>query len=239
MCAGQQKKSVPKGKIEIVEQRLPGEAEIVEYVVGDRGLPDAWIHDNDCWSLIIENKVASKINNDQLRRHLNTASRRGFDNVTLLVIDVIDPVRKLPKGVLFKKWSDVYDWLYKQSNWSYWAKKVLQYMEVAESKWPDDKYLLEGTLTKFSGIPFTDDNPYNYPEAKRLIRLLMDELRKNTDLKRHLGMDPAGQGRGMITGKGANVVWDFLRLKGFGHEKDFIRTAHLTLGIQSESWSQL
>lgn len=219
--------------LEIVEQHLPGETEITEEESERRGLPDGWIHDNDKWSLIIESKVAATFKNDQLRRHLQIASRRGFEDITLLAIGTTEPRRKLIDGVIFKKWSEIYTWLNKQG--TDWALKTTRYMEIAESKWTNDDYLKEGTLTTFSGIPFTDKNPYNYPEAKRLIRLAIDGLRKRKDLKNILGIDPTGVGRGMITGKASSGVWDFLRLKDFKNEGDFTKTLHLTLSIQSDS----
>ena len=37
--------------------------------------------------------------------------------------------------------------------------------------------LKDGALTVFSGIPFNASNPWTYVEAKRLIRLAMEELR--------------------------------------------------------------
>ncbi|MDH5179823.1 MAG: PD-(D/E)XK nuclease family protein [Gammaproteobacteria bacterium] len=224
----------PAKSINIVEQRLPGDPESNETDYSRQGLPDAWIYSDDDWSLIIENKVSATLTRDQLNRHLATANRRGFTKVTLLVVDVAEPKFKLPKGSIFKSWPDIYEWLYKQSGWSYWAGKVCEYMDVAESKWPDDNYLKEGTLTKFSGIPFDNDNPYSYLEAKRLIKLIMAELRSHTALNKQLGMDPVAPGRGMITGKNASLVWDCLRLKAFDHEKDFVKTVHLTVGIQSE-----
>lgn len=227
-------KRPPNKNLKIIEQRLPGEPEITEDESERRGLPDAWIHDNDRWSLLIESKVSATLNNDQLRRHYNTAIRRGFDAITVLAIDVIEPRRKLIDEAIFKSWTEIYDWLYRQSNRSEWSAKTLRYMEIAEAKWIANGYLQEGTLTKFSGIPFNSENPYNYPEAKRLIKLMMEELRNRNDLKRQLDIDTVAPGRGMITGKQRSSVWDFLRLKAFKHEKDFIRMIHLTLSMQSD-----
>lgn len=227
-------RAVQKIGLHIVEQRLPGEPEVSEDESERRGLPDAWIYSNDTWSLLIESKVSATLTNDQLRRHRQTALRRGFEDVTILAIDVVQPVKKLMDGVIFKTWSEIYEWLFKQVNYSDWALKTLRYMEIAETKWTNGGYLKEGTLTKFSGIPFNSENPYNYPEAKRIIRLMMDELRKRKDLQKHLNMDPTGVGRGMITGKAMSSVWDFLRLKDFRHEKQFIRMIHLTVSMQSE-----
>lgn len=219
--------------LQIVEQRLPGEMEVTEDESERRGLPDAWIHDNDNWSLLVESKVSAALSNDQLRRHRQTAYRRGFNDVTVLAIDVVIPTKKLLDGVIFKTWSEIYEWLSKQSATSNWAAKTLRYMEIAEARWTNDGYLKEGSLTKFAGIPFNNDNPYNYPEAKRLIRLMMDELRNRKDLQKQLNVDPIGIGRGMITGKALTAVWDFLRIKDFKHEKQFTKMLHLTVAIQT------
>lgn len=157
--------SPPKG-LSVVEQQLPGESELNEDEAEKRELPDAWLYNNENWSLIIESKVSVPLKNDQLKRHYNTALRRGFDNLTLLAIDVVYPKNKLPDYVVYRKCSEIYSWLCKQAKYSPWALRTLRYMEIAESKWSADGYLKEGTLTVFSGIPFNEDNPYNYNEAK-------------------------------------------------------------------------
>lgn len=92
----------------------------------------------------------------------------------------------------------------------------------------------EGTLTAFSGIPFRADEPYNYLEAKHVLRLAMDELRKNRALIRELGIDPKLGGRPSITGKDGGHVWDFLRLKEASTEEAFTLYPHFTLSIQSD-----
>lgn len=176
--------------IEIIDQRLPSEPELHEDESIKRGLPDAWIFDSNNWSLLIESKVSAILKNDQLHRHYNTAFRLGFNDITLLVIDVVQPRRKLPAYVIFRKWSEIYTWLHNQANYSDWARKTARYLEVAESRWSADGYLKEGALTVFSGIPFSAENPYNYPEAKRLLNLSMTELRDRKDLVGTLGMNP-------------------------------------------------
>ena len=70
-------KSAPSS-LKIVEQQLPGEMELEEEGDERLGLPDAWIHDNDSWSLLIESKVASKLSFEQLKRHHRTAKSRGL-----------------------------------------------------------------------------------------------------------------------------------------------------------------
>lgn len=81
----------------------------------------------------------------------------------------------------------------------------------------------------FAGIPFGKDEPYNYHEAKRLLRLALDELRKRGDLKKELGMDSESKGHAAITGRESTRVWDFLRLaQAHGGHTEF---PHLTLSI--------
>jgi hypothetical protein len=197
------------------------------------GLPDAWIHDDDEWSLLIESKVAAPLNIDQLSRHYQTAKKRGFENVTVLAIDVSAPKKKLPDYVIFRSWREIYSWLSRQSNSSDWALRALRYMEVAERKWPAEGYLKEGTLTEFSGIRFDEANPYSYPEGKRLLKLMTSELRKHPDLKRVI--DAKAAGRKAITGKRGAAVWDFLRLKALKSDVTHTKHPHMTLSIGKEA----
>lgn len=219
-------------KLQIVEQRLPGKAELTEGESERRGLPDAWIHNNDSWCLLIESKVKANLDIDQLRRHLQTAKER-FDNITLLVLDVVEPRGTLPYGVIFKQWRDVYKWLTEKNVESEWARRVTQYLDVAENRMIEEGYLMEGTLTTFSGIPFCGDEPYSYLEAKRVLKLALEKLRTNSTLKRELGMDPSLSGRGAITGKDGISVWDFLQLKRAKGKELFTKYPHLTLSIES------
>lgn len=64
----------------------------------------------------------------------------------------------------------------------------------------EDGSLKEGMLTVFSGVPFDERQPYNYPEAKRVLKLARDELRNRKDLVRQLDVNPTGEGRGAIAG---------------------------------------
>lgn len=229
----------PVGKLHIVEQRLPDEPEPTEDEAERRGLPDAWIYSDNAWCLLIESKIAASLTHEQLRRHRQTAMRRGFEGITVLALDVAQPRASLPEGVVFRQWQDVYSWLSKQARKSEWAMKVARYLEVAESRWPEEGYLKEGTLTTFSGIPFGVNEPYNYLEAKRVLKLAMDRLRKNKALVREVGMDPTLGGRGSITGKDDLLVWDFLRLRGANTEGAFTLYPHLTLGIHSDRLSAI
>ncbi len=105
---------------------------------------------------------------------------------------------------------------------------------VDEGRLIQNETLIEGMLTVFSGIPFGRNNPYNYLEAKRVLRLAMDELRRRSDLKNELGMDPDASGRSAITGRESTRIWDFLRLRQSRNATSFTEFPHLTLCIQQE-----
>jgi len=222
------------GRLEIVEQQIPGEpAAVREEEAERRGLPDAWIHDGGDWALLIESKIQAKLTRSQLQRHLYTARRRGFSDVELVAI-VADRPKKPPlDSVRIIEWTGVYRWLRQQEE-SAWARRVTDYMEILEGRFVADGYLREGSLTVFSGIPFGPDSPYNYREAKRVLGLAMNELRRRSDLQDHLGVDFEGAGRPAITGRDGVNVWDFLRLKNSAEGEDFNLHPHLTLSIQDK-----
>lgn len=221
----------PMKHLYVVEQMLPGEEEVPESEAERRGLPDAWIHDDKTWALIIESKVSAPVIADQLHRHKWMALRRGFENHHLLVLSPGHPGPRSLAGARHKTWSEVYTWFSKESRRSAWAARMVEYMEIAEVRMTAKGYLENGTITRFSGIPFDADNPYEYREAKRVLRLAMDELRKNKQLRK-LGMDPQGQGRPAITGKAGSAVWDFLPLKTAKGATLFTEYPHLDIGIQ-------
>ena len=223
--------SVPVGRLEIVEQQLPGEPEPEEDEDERGSLPDAWIHDGESWSLLIESKVAASLRNDQLSRHLRTAESRGFTDATLMAIAVTRPKRELPERTEFREWSQVYEWLNNQASRSDWANRAARYFEVAEGKMSNEGYLREGSLTKFTGFPFGNGEVYNYLQAKRLLQLAMDELRRRQDLV-DLGMNPEAAGRAAITGAQEDGVWDYVPLKGA--PESFTAYPHLTLSVQRD-----
>lgn len=224
--------------LEIVEQKLPGEIQTSEKEAERRGLPDAWIYDDDNWSLLIESKVQAKLTKDQLNRHYKTAIRRGFDNVLVLAIDAKKPTIKLPEFCKLIYWSEIYTWLIKQSNAESnkpdWAWQVARYFEVAESQFTEDKYLTEGTLTTFTGLSFNTSTPYNYHEAKRVLKLLMNELKKEKRLEKELGINLSSNGRGAITGKASESVWDFISLKEADESDNHTAYPHFTISISRE-----
>jgi len=221
--------------LQILEQQLPDEDwRYSEEEAGRRGLPDAWIHDGEGWALLIESKVQAALTKDQLQRHSRVAEKRGFTNIHVLVIGIKPPRFNLPH-TKFQAWTDIYKWLKKQTR-SEWPRRAAQYMEIWEGKMvaKDKAYLTNGAVTVFSGIPFGDEEPYNYSEAKRLLNLAMDELRNRKDLEQHLKMNPDGAGRGAITGKSGKSVWDLLPIKGLKKDEAFTRLPHLTLSLEHD-----
>ena len=70
-------------------------------------------------------------------------------------------------------------------------------------------------MTEFSGIHFDENDPYNYSEGKRLIRIVMGELRYHPELKALINTKVGG--RDAITGKGRAGVWDYLHKRKTNH----------------------
>ena len=224
------KRRIPKGQLTVLEQQVPGTS-VVHGENEESGLPDLWIHDQDTWSLIVESKVKAKVSTAQLHRHRRTAQRNGFTDITLLVIAPRTPTYRM-EDVVYRTWPQVYVWMRCQAKRSEWAACMAEYMETAEARMTAEGYLGDEPLTEFDGIPFGPDHPYTYREAKRVLKLAMDELRTRPELRK-LGIDPARPGRPAITGRDDPFVWDFLPLKAAKSKASFTSYPHLTLSIQA------
>ena len=150
-------------------------------------MPDAVIYlDGKC--LILESKISSKLERDQLIRHQRTVARRGFDEIKLLgiVVDLMPNVRL--DNLKQITWNEIYNWAYKERKRSDWAKKLIDYFNVAENKMVEEEYLKDGSITEFTGIHFNDENPYSYREGKRQLKLLMNKIRQNKILEKELNL---------------------------------------------------
>ena len=218
------------GRLQIVEQTLPGEAPKSEEDAERKGLPDIVIHDGAVWCLLIESKVQAALTDDQLTRHERTLRRRGFRDVQRVVLTKADA--RAPRAIALT-WSDLYQWLGTGDARGEWAERLRSYLRAAEVRLAREDYLTEGTLTMFDGFQFSEDSPYTYGEGKRLLKLAMAELRKDRSLKA-LGMDPKAPGRSAITGRGQNAVWDFLSLRDRPRSAEFTSFPHLTLAIKPD-----
>lgn len=218
--------------LRIEEQTIPGKAEQPEEKPERRGLPDAWIHDGGEWCLLVESKVAAPINPDQVRRHLRTAERQGFTDRRIVILSVRPSNGNGAGNVHHQTWRDLYRLALKGGWETVWPSRLAEYMTVAEGRMVAKEYLTEGTLTSFEGLPFDRENPYTYREAKRILGLLMGEMRTRRQLADSLGADLEAPGRKAITGTDANSVWNFLRLGKSDGEDVFTKRPHLTLSIQ-------
>jgi hypothetical protein len=127
----------------------------------------------------------------------------------------------------------LYEWLGDNANRSSWSERLRSYLRAAEVRLAREEYLTEGTLTMFDGFQFSAENPYTYGEGKRLLKLAMAELRKNSLLK-DLGVNPSILGRSAITGRGESAVWDFLSLADRPKTGSFTSWPHLTLGVHED-----
>ncbi|WP_439611768.1 hypothetical protein [Reyranella sp.] len=220
----------------VLVQQLPETPSVSEEEAERRGIPDGWIYSVEQeWCLVIESKVLMRLDANQIDRHRRMAERLGFTCIFVLAITVEDAARqRVESGQRLRilEWSEVYVWLRSQSS-SEWARRTAEYMEVVESRMIMDQQFVRGALTRFSGVSFSDEHPYTYLEAKRILRLLINELRGRRDLRDGLGVDPNAPGRGSITGSKGQIVWDFLSLRG-DLGKGVTTRPHLSLGIGAQ-----
>lgn len=216
-----------RSRIDVVSQRIP--MTIADPRTERRGLPDIWLYDEDGWCLLIESKIEAELTVDQLARHVRTAERAGFTTPSLLTLTVNSPCIPLRPGWFCRRWSELYALASRHLGW---PRRLAEYMEIAETRLPEEKYMKTGTLTAFDGIRFDAEHPYSYLQGKRLLGLLMSELRARTDLLA-LGMNASGEGRPAITDSGT-YVWDFIPLHGAGGEDAFTKHPHLTVGLHAD-----
>lgn len=217
-------------RLVVLEQRYPGGDEPAEEALDRRGVPDGWIADDNGWCVLIESKITSPLSSDQIRRHKLTAQRRGYERVVPIAITP-RAMDRAPDDTALVQWQAVYAWLKSQAKSSEWATRVAEFLEITEAKLVDMRRLEEGTLTMFAGFPFGADNPFTYLEGKRILGLALQELRSREDLVQILGIDPTAPGRGAITGRRENRVWDFLTLRSSRNGASFTNQPHLTLGV--------
>lgn len=223
----------PADELCIVQQSIPGAA--IEQSEGDDGLPDLCIYTEDGWGVFFEMKAQSKLTSGQLTRHAKTAKRFGFDNPILVAITVEPVSSKLAGKCLAKQWRHIYRWLAARTPKSFWVDELVRYFEIFEEKAINNEYEIRGTITMFNGLQFDNKRPYLYREAKRVLRLLGDELQSRADLADTVGIDSNGGRRTAITNDGnGSYVWDFIPLTaGRGH--DFIRFPHVTMSLRPDA----
>ncbi|MCA0250658.1 MAG: PD-(D/E)XK nuclease family protein [Proteobacteria bacterium] len=220
-------------KLHLLVQQYPNESEISEVEADKRGIPDAWIFDEEGWCILIESKVQATLDNKQISRHRRTAARRGFQTVIAVAI-ATGRHERTPIDAKIVEWKQIYSWLRQTSTKSLWAERVADYLDRIEAKLVNSQKGLEGTLTQFSGFRFDSDHPYNYLEGKRLLRLALTDFRDRSILEKNLGVNPEPR-RSAITGSQEDEVWDFLSLSCAADARNFTKYPHLTPAIMSDA----
>lgn len=221
----------PLNQIQITQQQIPGrEMAVVTEDDEGKGLPDGCFYDNDDWAVLLESKVQATISVSQLRRHRNTCARCGYGDAPVYVLAVDKPVNKLPKGIYYRPWKEVYAWFCRKAPESIWARRFAEYVEVFETKTLAKGYDIRGTLTMFNGFHFDDEHPYTYREGKRLLRLMREEFCNNKKLVKALKLDSKAPGRPAITRGAKGMVWDVICLKA-GRDQRFSHYPHLTTAL--------
>ena len=222
-------------KLRLLSQQYPGGSEISEEEANNRGVPDAWIFSEDGWCVFIESKVQSSLSSEQIKRHRETAKRRGFrDAIALAIVTDRDRPARVSADAKIVEWKQIYSWLRQHSSKSIWAGRVADYFDRVEAKLVNSQKNLEGTLTQFTGFRFDGDHPYTYLEGKRLLRLALADFRERPILKKLLGVNPAPR-RPAITGSQEDEVWDFLSLSNAPDAGNFTKYPHLTPAIRKDS----
>jgi hypothetical protein len=221
---------VPKLRaLKITEQQVPGLLQLSDDIIEAKGLPDAAVFDDETWAVLFESKVQAHIGLGQVERHRRTATRHGFELPWVVLISVDRLSSALPEKTITKQWQEVYSWFNCRPTKSVWVRHLVQYMKVYERKQLRQHYDIRGTITVFDGLRFDEENPYTYREGKRLLQLLGDLLQNNKALQK-IHVDPDGERRPAITGKGTDGVWDFLPLTQ-ARGKPFTSFPHLTMVI--------
>jgi hypothetical protein len=127
--------------------------------------------------LVVESKIPFALTLDQLRRHVKTVKRGGLHDVDLFAMTFDTPPRPLA-WYHHKTWSEVYEWLGRRSVCAR-ARRVQNCMVVAEARDAEADYMKNGTRTKFDGVKFSSEEPYEYREAKRVLELLWIKARSS------------------------------------------------------------
>jgi hypothetical protein len=224
----------PADDLTISVQQYPGGREYTETEIFERNIPDAWLFDENGWSLLFEAKITARLTQRQLDGHRRTAARHGLEPCDCFAIIGEDTSVTVP-GWKLLRWVDIYRWLRAQENSAKdrgpsWARLSADYFEVLEARLLSEGKLGSAQITEFAGF-FRTSADYNYTIAKNRIKNAMRALRRDRRLIEQLGMDPEAAGRGAITGKDADAVWDFLRLADAGGTNSFTSFPHLTLGV--------
>ena len=213
-------------------QRYPFARSYDDTEIVNHNIPDAWIFDEDGFALVFEAKISSSLTQEQLYGHQKVAAKFGFERARYFTIAASENAGEFENWNLLT-WKAIYIWLRENEAQSVWAKHSADYFEILEARMMENGQLGEGDLTSFTGFP-DDENGYSYLVAKATLQKAMADLRKDERLIDILGMNPDSPGRGAITGRQSDIVWDYLTIDDHAEKTGFTSFLHLTLGIGSE-----
>ena len=207
----------------------------------ESSVPDAWIFQEGAgWALVIESKAAARLDEKQLRRHIDTAERKGFQNLHVLAVTADDAAPAWLAGlstrtdVRWTSWACVYEFLSKRDSYSnpiakFLGQQFLEYLRVAEAR----QMAGDRVLTSFTGIPFGPDHPYNDPEARVVLRALMQKLRPRLACSKVLSV-PSRFEQKPLTG-----TWDVIGFEFAASGEPFTSHPHLTVWVGDGSAIEL
>jgi hypothetical protein len=236
------KAPVAASKLSVLSQRSPfSSKQLPELEASDerKGIPDGWIYSEEAmWCIFIEVKVTAPFSSNQIKRHRRAAEDQEFQAITAVVI-VPTKLNIEIDGTKILEWRNVYAWLSRYRKETPWAEYAAQYLEIVETQLIESGSFKEGTLTMFSGFPFSRNNPYEYHNAKRILKLACSELRRREELINSIGLISDELGSSKIKGAKENQVWDYLTLWQSSRTKSFNNYPHLTLEIGRDNVSAM
>lgn len=162
--------------------------------------------------------------------------RRGYEKIRGLAI-VADSNIDLPKKWSSIRWSEVYRWLSSRPRKTVWHRELVNYFEVLEAQLVREDALGKRAITQFNGIHFNAADPFSYAEAKRLLKLLREQLLSEKSSLKILGVKDAEVGRSSITDQ--PVLWDFLAINANRAGRNFTSHPHFTFAIGSSNASAM
>ncbi|MBI4331146.1 MAG: PD-(D/E)XK nuclease family protein [Chloroflexi bacterium] len=213
-----------------------------------RTIPDLWIYnEEEGFTCVIENKITAPLETQQLVEHGRGAKKEFTNaNVVALTPDGREDDHRAVAGaekegcpVVWRKWPEVYSWLMnraashnkesslaKKESWL--VEQFCEFLQLTEEQLLESKSM-EGTITKFCGIPFGKDTPYEEVQAKNLLRRLTQFLRRSEELKNanaypNMESEPSGR-----IAAWENGACDFIKLESGVTNK--VNCLHITVVI--------
>lgn len=142
-----------------------------------------------------------------------------------------DEASNLPSPWVHVGWSQIYDLLTDGvRRRSEWTNELVEYLELVERRMTDDEVGDGVRLTRFNGFPFGKSEEFTYASGKRILRLLVAELKSDKDLLKALRLPKNPTSRDAISNQ--PTLWDFL--SSVRDDSAFNTKPHFTVGVGRE-----